>query len=186
MSKAAVCCTVIRAKVVTALLALFSLALYSGMPRVTAVVLDNENNTVCTVVEEHSEVDTIYFFLDAALILALPLLVTTILFGAIFLKKQCDNSSSLTAARQRRLSEITKVLLVIVIIDVVLKAPSFINKARLVILAEHYGKQYDMPGILLQQIFQLVSYLSVCAHVLCYIAFSRNFRKTARQLLHCT
>ena len=193
LSKAVVFCTVFRAKCVIAVLVLYSTLLYSGQIWTTGAVEVYENYTMCTEKNEYAQINRIYSFWDTFTTMLLPILITSVLIVAILTRNLCrarridghDNSIyTRLSKKQKCLVRITRVLLAISLTFVILSGPSHFNKLRHLIMSEINGGQlpYTLSDRVLQQVFQMIYYLSSCFNIVYYLIWSHNFRKEMRRL----
>jgi len=193
LSKAVMFCTVFRARLVIACLAGYSILLYSGQFWTTRVVEVYENYTICTEVNDYAQLNRIYTFWDTITTMVLPISITSVLIVAILVKnlwlvngKGSDNTIyRRLSKKQRGLIRITRVLLAISLTFVILSGPTHVNKLRHLIEVEIYEGEYrpTLFDRILQQIFQMVYYLSSCLNIIYYIIWSYNFRAQLRRLL---
>ncbi|KAL4220101.1 7 transmembrane receptor (rhodopsin) [Mactra antiquata] len=194
LSRAVRYCTVVRAKIVITLLVLYAVLLYSGQFWTTSVVQVNENYTICTEVPEYSQLNRIFSFWDTITTVVLPIIITTSLIIAILSKNLCiaqridGRNNSIyrrLSKKQKSLVRITRVLLAISLTFVILSGPSHANKLRHLILAELGGQRsYTLFDRILQQIFQIIYYLSSCLNIIYYLIWSHNFRNETKRLLY--
>ncbi|WAR27212.1 SSR4-like protein [Mya arenaria] len=194
LSKAVIYCTVFRAKVVIGILIMFSVILYSGQFWTTSVIEVYENYTICTEVNEYAQLNRIYYFWDTITTMVLPIIITSVLIVAI-LSRNLFTSQNIggrdnsiyrrLSKKQKCLVRITRVLLAISLTFVILSGPTHANKLRHLILTELNGAQrpYTLSDRVLQQIFQIIYYLSSCLNIVYYLIWSHNFRKEIRRLL---
>ncbi|XP_052784239.1 somatostatin receptor type 4-like [Mya arenaria] len=194
LSKAVIYCTVFRAKVVIGILIMFSVILYSGQLWTTSVMEVFENYTICTEVNKYAQLNIIYTFWDTITTMILPIIIISVLSVAILSKislapPKNNGSDYLILQRQSKkqkcLVRITRVLLAISLTFVILSGPSHANKLRHLILTELNGAQrpYTLSDRVLQQVFQIISYLSSCLNIVNLLIWSQNFRKEIRRLL---
>lgn len=192
LSKAIVYCTVVRAKIVIALLVLYAVLLYSGQFWTTKVVHFEFNVSICTESSEYTALNKVYSFWDTITTIVLPIIITTSLIVAILSKNLCmdgearsrDNSMKRRLSKkQKSLVRITRVLLAISLTFVILSGPSHANKLRHLITSATTGQNvYQLSDRILQQILQVIYYSSFCLNFVYYITWSHNFRKEAKRL----
>ncbi|WAR27487.1 hypothetical protein MAR_013191 [Mya arenaria] len=194
LSKAVIYCTVFRAKLVIGLLITYSVILYCGQFWTTSAIEVSENYTMCTEVNKYAQLNRIYSFWDTITTMVLPITITSVLIVAILSKNLCvsktidGRDSSIyrrLSKKQKCLVRITRVLLAISLTFVILSGPTHANKLRHLILTELNGAQrpYTLSDRILQQIFQIIYYLSSCLNIVYYLTWSHNFRKEIRRLL---
>ena len=145
-----------------------------------------EGAVICTEVDEYRHLNRIYFFWDTIVTLIIPSMVTTALILAILARNVCIRRNMINrrlSKKQRSLVRITRVLLAISLTFVILSAPSHANKLRHLIITEVFGQQsYTLEDRILQQLFQILYYLSFCLNFVYYLIWSINFRKEFKQL----
>lgn len=193
LSKAVVYCTVFRAKVVICCLTGYSVLLYSGQFWTTRVIEVYENYTMCTEVNDYAQLNRIYSFWDTITTMVLPIIITSVLIVAILVKNLWlanGNSRDNTIYRrlskkQRGLVRITRVLLAISLTFVILSGPTHANKLRHLIEVELGQGQHrtTLSDRILQQIFQVIYYLSSCLNIIYYSIWSYNFRAQLKRML---
>ena len=189
LSRAVTFCSVIRAQIIVTVFVVCSVILYLGQFWTTKVVDFGGGITICTEVDDFRSLNRIYFFVDTVVTLLIPSLLTTGLILAILTRNIClrhDNGNNRLSKKQRSLVRITRVLLAISLTFVILSAPSHANKLRHLIIIEVFGRQlYSLEDRILQQLFQLIYYLSFSLNFLYYLTWSVNFRKEFKRLLGC-
>lgn len=187
-------CTVVRAKIVITCLVLYAVFLYSGQFWTTSVVELNENYTICTEVKKYEQLNRIFSFWDTITTVVLPIIITTTLIIAILTKNLCmakridGRNNSIyrrLSKKQKSLVRITRVLLAISLTFVILSGPSHANKLRHLIKIELSGERmFTLSDRILQQIFQIIYYLSSCLNIIYYLIWSHNFRNETKRLLY--
>ena len=189
LSRAVTFCSVIRAKVIVTVFAVCSVFMYLGQFWTTKVVDFGGGTVICTEVDEYRALNRIYFFWDTVVTLFIPSMVTTGLILAILTRNVCLRREKVNlrlSKKQRSLVRITRVLLAISLTFVILSAPSHANKLRHLIITEVFGQQlYSLEDRILQQLFQVIYYLSFCLNFVYYLTWSINFRKEFKRLFGC-
>ena len=185
LSRAVTFCSVFRAKIVVTVIVLCSVFMYLGQFWSTRVVDFGGGTVICTEVDEYRALNRVYFFWDTVVTLLIPSMVTTALILAILARNVCirRNANRRLSKKQRSLVRITRVLLAISLTFVILSAPSHANKLRHLIITEVFGQQnYSLEDRILQQLFQILYYLSFCLNFVYYLIWSINFRKEFKRL----
>ena len=189
LSRAVTFCSVIRAKLIVTAFVVCSVIMYLGQFWTTTVINYGGGITICTEADEYRALNRIYFFMDTAVTLLIPSVLTTGLILAILIRNVCirhPNANHRLSKKQKSLVRITRVLLAISLTFVILSAPSHANKLRHLIITEVFGRQlYSLEDRILQQLFQLICYLSFSLNIVFYLMWSVNFRKEFKRLLGC-
>lgn len=187
LTSALIYCTVMRARIVVAFLTCMSILLYCFVIWDTKVV-EVRGVDICTENNQSPQLTQMFTYVDNALTLILPTVVTLILVKAILVKIACRadvlHQSMLLSRRERSLVRITRVLLAISLTFVIFSAPSQINKIRhLVATVETSNNFVYKKERIVQKICQIIYYISFSFNLIYYIIWSENYRESLKRLL---
>lgn len=186
LKKATYFCTVSKAKAVVLTVTTLGVGLYLFVMWASGVVKVNGHN-ICTESASHPDVTKIFTYIDTILVLVLPSFILVGLIGAILIKHlwvtRADVRTRLSK-KERSLVKITRVLLAIGLNYVILSAPSYVNKIRFIILTTFTESRPTITDRSLNQIFQIVFYMTFCVNFPFYVLWSMNFRRGLRKLFH--
>ncbi|XP_069104411.1 somatostatin receptor type 4-like [Argopecten irradians] len=184
LQKATYICTVPKAKAVVLTVTLVGIALYLFVLWASGVVVV-KGYSICTHTASHPRITEIFTYIDTVVVLVLPSIILIVLIGAILIKHVWITRSEIRtrlSKKEKSLVKITRVLLAIGINYVVLSGPSYVNKIRFIILTTFTDIRPTVTDRSLNQIFQIIFYMTFCVNFLFYILWSVNFRRGLRKL----
>ncbi|XP_033759915.1 somatostatin receptor type 2-like [Pecten maximus] len=184
LKKATYFCTVSKAKVIVFTVTIIGIAIYLFVMWASGVVIVKGHN-ICTESASHPRITEIFTYIDTVVVLVLPSVILVLLIGAILIKHVWITRSDIRtrlSKKEKSLVKITRVLLAIGINYVVLSAPSYINKVRFIIMTAFTDIRPTITDRSLNQIFQIIFYMTFCVNFLFYILWSVNFRRGLKKL----
>ncbi|OWF47620.1 Somatostatin receptor type 4 [Mizuhopecten yessoensis] len=184
LKKATYFCTVPKAKIIVCSVTAVGIVIYLFVMWASGVVVV-KGHTICTESASHPRVTEIFTYIDTIVVLVLPSVILVMLIGAILIKHLWITRSEIRTRltkKEKSLVKITRVLLAIGINYVVLSAPSYINKIRFIIMTAFTEVRPTITDRCLNQIFQIIFYMTFCANFLFYILWSVNFRRGLKRL----
>jgi len=193
LRKATYFCTVPKAKLVVLFLTVIGILLYT-FSLWSVKVVNYMGMNICTSDPEYQETTKIFTFVDTIVTLVLPTGALLVLISAILAKhlwqrhrkknEEEQSGRKRLSKKEKSLLKITRVLLAIGLTYVVLGGPSYINKLRSMFINTS-EVSVSLNERSMNQIFQIIFYLTFCFNFAFYSMWSLNFRRGLKRLCCC-